>query len=73
MGKMEPKHWWQRQFKGNIRIMTMEIVFAFFVAFGIANLVQNRKYGLLLVPVVFVVVLVILLRLTRKDDRSPLD
>ena len=70
MDEMEPKRWWQKEFKGNIRIMTMEIAFAFLVALGIANLIQNKKYSFLLVPIIFIAVLAIILRLTRKGDRS---
>jgi hypothetical protein len=59
--------WWQRQFKGDLRILTIEIGVALLVAIGIADLPQIANYRWLLFPLVFFVVLSIFLRLTRKD------
>jgi hypothetical protein len=59
--------WWQRQFKGDLRILTIEIGVALLVAIGIADLPRIANYRWLLFPLVFIVVLSIFLRLTRKD------
>ena len=65
---MKPKPWWQRQFKGDLRILTIEIGIALLVAIGIAGLPQVGIYRLPLLALVFVVVLAIFLFLTRKNQ-----
>ena len=65
--------WWQMQFKGNLRIMTMEIGCAFLVAIGIVDLLKIEKYVWLLFPLIFVVILAILLVVTRKKNAPRLD
>jgi hypothetical protein len=49
--------WWQRQFKGDLRILTIEIGVALLVAIGIADLPRIANYRWLLFPLVFIVVL----------------
>jgi hypothetical protein len=62
--------WWREQFKGNLRIMVIEISIVLLVALGIADVFVFGKYRLALFLLGFVAVLAIVLRLTRKDDRS---
>jgi len=70
---MRPNPWWQKQFKGDLRIMSVEIGLALLVAIGVSDLAQIGRYRLVLFPAVFVAVLTILLRLTRKDRGPRLD
>jgi hypothetical protein len=70
---MRLNSYWQTQFKGDLRIMTIEIGCALLVAGGVVDLLKIEKYAWLLFPLIFVVVLAILLRVTRKRSRPRLD
>jgi hypothetical protein len=40
---MRPNPWWQEQFKGNLHIMMLVVLLAFFAAFGIADLLPMGR------------------------------
>jgi hypothetical protein len=68
---MRLNQWWQTQFKGDLRILTVEIGVALLVAVGIADLPRIANYRWLLFPIVLVVVLSIFRRQTCKDGGPP--
>lgn len=70
---MRLNSYWQAQFEGDLRIMTIEIVCAFLFAVGVVDLLKIEKYTWLLFPLIFVVVLAILLHVTRKRSGPRLD
>ena len=69
---IEEKRWWHRRFRGNLRIMTWEIVLSLLVGLGLASTAQTQLLRLLLFPFGFVLTLAVLLRATCKNDRSEL-
>ena len=57
---------WQRQFKGDLRLMLLEITVVMVAASFVADLAHTAKWRVVLFVLISTVLLAILLRITRK-------